>query len=129
MVQAIPLLLSLVAAPVLAQQVEIKAKPPVVPRPEVITPGLRYEMSRPTDGAFYILAPRVEHDPAFIEPFVTDLQSPTSTGRAGVSGWTSPNTPVGSSAARAWGEENGWFALGFSFTWGGPPPVRQPPAH
>jgi hypothetical protein len=115
-------LLTLAAAPALAQ-VEIKAKPPATePRPEVVPPGLRYETTRPPDADAYPQAPLVEHDPAFIEPFTADLESPTSTGKLGLSGWTSPNTPVGPS--QEYREISGWLAAGFSWVWGGPPPAR-----
>ena len=67
----------------------------------------------------------VEHDPAFIGPLSSRRSTPTSTGRAGIAGWVSPNTPVGSPVS-GWGEVTGYFALGFSMTWDGPPPTRPP---
>ena len=39
---------------------------------------------------------------------------------------TAPNPPIGSEATN-WKETNGWFALGFSVTWDGPP-ARVVPA-
>ncbi len=58
-----------------------------------------------------------------------ERETPASTGRVGVAGWTAPNTPVGSPLS-GWSEINGWFAIGLSVTWDGPPPVRsvRPPA-
>ena len=115
-------LLALAAAPALGQM-EIKVKPPATePRPEVVPPGLHYETTRPPDADAYPQPPLVEHDPAFIEPLTADLESPTSTGRLGLSGWTSPNTPVG--PVQGYREVSGWLAVGFSWVWGGPPPAR-----
>ena len=112
--------------PAAAQQVEIEAKTPTVERPaRVVAPPLHYETSRPPDADFYPYGgPKVEHDPAFIEPLSSKYTTPTSSGRVGVSGWTAPNQPVGSPVG-GWRDVSGWFALGFSITWGGPPP---PPA-
>ncbi len=47
-------------------------------------------------------------------------QFSTSTGRMGLAGWVSPNTPIGSEAS-GWRGDTGWFALGFAIEWGGPP--------
>ena len=67
---------------------------------------------------------QVQHDPAFIGPMSKRRETATSTGRFGVAGWVSPNTPVGSPNS-GWNEVSGYFALGFSITWDGPPPVRR----
>lgn len=108
-----------------AQQVEIRAPaPPREPgRPEVIAPGLHDQVTRPSDSDYYPGGTRVQHDPAFIAPFTTRWQTPTSSGRVGLSGWTAPNPPVGSPVS-GHREVTGWFALGFSVTWDGPPPAR-----
>lgn len=120
---ALPLLAASLAA---AQDVKIEAKPPERERPEIVRPGLRYERSRPSDHDFYPEGPRVEHDPAFIEGLSSEYRTPGSSGRAGVSGWTSPNTPVGPPVAGR-RDVNGWFGFGFSMTWDGPPaPARRP---
>lgn len=126
---AIAVVLLLVTAPVMAQQVQIERRPAErEPRPEIVPPGLHYEVTRPTDADFYRDSPRVQHDPAFIEPFAVDFQAGNGTGRAGLSGWTSPNTPVGP-AVSGHREVPGWFAVGFSITWGGPAPTpRRAPA-
>jgi hypothetical protein len=118
----------LAALPAAAQQVDIQApKRSVEPEARIVRPPLQRETTRalPDSDIYPQRGTHVEHDPAFIEPFASTYQTPTSTGRVGLSGWTSPNPPVGSSAAD-WHEKNGWFALGFSVTWDGPPPVRPP---
>lgn len=119
-------LAALVAPPALAQDVEIEATKPAAPgrEPRIVPPGLRYETTRPTDTDAYPGGTRVHHDPAFIQPLAGKRQTAQSSGRAGLSGWTAPATPVGPVVA-GYGEVPGWFALGFSVTWGGPPaPVR-----
>src|SRR2546425_4813160 len=72
---------------------------------------------------------RVPYEPGFIRGLSAERETPASTGRVGVAGWTAPNTPVGSPLS-GWGEINGWFAIGLSVTLDGPPPVRsgRPPA-
>ncbi len=122
----------LVAAPAAAQQVEIeKPAPPPGRRerePAVIAPGLSGE-GRPIDADNYPKGGRVPYEPGFIRGLSSARETPTSTGRIGVAGWTAPNTPVGSPVS-GWGEINGWFAIGFAVTWDGPPPARvtKPPA-
>jgi hypothetical protein len=126
-------LVLLVATPVAAQPVEIeKPAPRAGPREReraVITPGLSDE-GRPLDADNYPKGGRVPYEPGFIRGLSTERASPASTGRVGGAGWTAPNTPVGS-ALGGWGEINGWFAIGFSMTWDGPPPGSRirPPAH
>jgi hypothetical protein len=93
---------------------------PSAPEVRVIPPPLHYEQTRPRDADFYPYGTKVEHDPAFIEPFAGSYQTSTNSGRFGLSGWTAPNPPVGSEAT-LWRQTNGWFALGFSVTWDGPP--------
>lgn len=116
-------------APALAQQVEVEKHAPGAPaaEPRVIAPPLRYEITKPSDHDFYDRDMRVPYDPAFIGPMSTEYTTRTQSGRMGMSGWTAPNTPVGSPGAGGTGfsEVNGWFAFGFSMTWGGvPPPVN-----
>jgi hypothetical protein len=90
----------------------------------VIAPGLQQE-TRPSDADKYPRGGQVQYDPAFIGPMSKPYETPRSTGRYGVAGWVSPNTPVGSPHS-GWGESYGVFAFGFAFTWDGPPPVRRP---
>ena len=92
-------------------QVEIETKGR---QPSILAPGLLNEHSRPTDGEWYLPGPKVDHDPAFIEPFTME----TSTGRFGLSGWTAPTTPVGAQDEE---QTPGYLAFGLTFTWGGPP--------
>ena len=120
-------LLALTAQPAGAQQVKIEStRPPVEPEARIVPPPLHYETSRPPDADFYPRGTFVEHDPAFIEPFAGSYQTSTGSGRYGLSGWTSPNPPLGAEAA-GWREVTGYFALGFSVTWDGPP-ARVAPA-
>ncbi|PYN78904.1 MAG: hypothetical protein DMD96_19110 [Candidatus Rokuibacteriota bacterium] len=115
----------LFATPAWAQQVEIKkpSPPPAREERDVIPPGLQDE-TRPGDADHYPRGGQVQHDPAFIGPMSKRRETATSTGRFGVAGWVSPNTPVGSPNS-GWNEVSGYFALGFSITWDGPPPVRR----
>ena len=116
----------LAVAPAAAQQVEIKAPPPAPEgRPEIVAPGLHYEKSRPSDSDYYPRGQKVEHDPAFIEPFTVEYETGT---KVGVSVWTSPATPVGPTVI-AHRENPGWLGFGFSVAWGGPPAsARRGPA-
>jgi hypothetical protein len=119
---------ALLGTAAMAQQVEIQAQKPA-PRekqPDILAPGLHYETTRPTDADYYPQTPRVRHDPAFIEGASQKVETPNGSGRVGLSGWTAPNTPVGSPLA--YRETTGWFAVGLSVTWNGPPPPRKPPA-
>lgn len=118
--------LTALVSPAGAQQVEIEAPAPRPERvPVVIPPGDHYDMTRPGDADYYPDAPRVRYDPTFIGAMSQRLETPAGlTGRAGVAGWTSPQTPVGAeSTGRR--EVSGWFALGFAIEWGGPP-ARRP---
>lgn len=119
--------LALAAVAADAQGVRIETTRPPAEKPaRVVPPPLHYETSRPPDAGVYPRGTRVEHDPAFIEPFATSYQTPTGSGRIGLSGWTAPNPPVGTEAS-GWRDRSGWFALGFSVTWDGPP-ARVAPA-
>jgi hypothetical protein len=116
--------LVLVTVPAHAQ-VQIETRPPAIPpAAEIVTPRLHYQVTRPSETDYYPQGPRVEHDPAFIEPFAVDYATPTSTGTIGLSGWTSPAIPVGHTVA-GYHEVTGWLAVGLSITWGGPPPARR----
>ena len=112
----------LIALPVAAQQIEVDTtkRQDVEREPRVVAPPLHYETSRPPDSDFYPQGTKVEHDPAFIEPFASTYENSQGSGRVGLSGWTAPNPPVGSPVG-GWRDVSGWFALGFSVTWGGPP--------
>ena len=76
-----------------AQNVRITPPEPTT-EPRVVTPGLLYE-KRPSDDLYYLgIPPSVPYDPAFVEPLVLNVETQDSTGRIGLSGWTSPNPPV-----------------------------------
>lgn len=102
LVVAGPLLILAPGAP--AQPLDLKAAPP--PR-ERIAPGV-------PERDLYPQRPSVPHRPNFFRP----LSRKTETGRAGVAGFTAPNSPVGSRAA---GDHDnpGWPGVGFAIEWGG----------
>jgi hypothetical protein len=110
------------ASPAIAQtQVEIQASAPEKP-PQIRivepTPATR-EATRPREADFYGTDVRVRHQPAFIEPFVGQTQGGT---KYGLSGWTSPSTPVGSLVSQEpWARSPGWFSLGLTVVWDSPP--------
>ena len=117
----------LCAVPVFAQQVDITVPAPDRGRePVIIPPGDHGQATRPSDADYYANPPKVRHDPAFVGPLSRKFETSTTTGRAGVAGWTSPNTPVGP-AQTGWRDVDGWFAFGFSIEWGGPPPNKRAP--
>jgi hypothetical protein len=105
-------------APAIAQTpVEIQASAPEKPSQLRIvepTPATR-EATRPREADFYGGTDvRVRHQPAFIEPFVGQTQGGT---KYGLSGWTSPSTPVGSLVSQEPWARSGWPALGFTIVW------------
>ena len=110
-----------VAAPALAQQMEIKTTPPppVEPRQEFVMPG-PYTDVEPLEKQWYPFNVRVPYDPAFFEAASTEYETPTTRGRYGLAGWTSQNLPVGP-VNPGYTEQAGWLSFGFAFTWGAPP--------
>jgi hypothetical protein len=116
------ILAALGLTPAWAQGVKITT-PEEMREPRVTTPGLLYE-KRPSDELYYLgIPPSVPYDPAFVQPFVVQIESKDTTGLVGLSGWTSPTPPVGSSGTGRY-ENNGLLGFGLSWTWGGPPPKR-----
>jgi hypothetical protein len=118
-----------VATPVWAQ-VQIETTRTVKPEEgrefKIVPPPLYRDESRPHDAEIYPGAtPRLEHEPAFIEPLSGEYQTPTGSGRYGLAGWMSPNTPVGPQIGE-YHAVTGYWGIGFSITWDGPPPVRPP---
>jgi hypothetical protein len=110
-----------------AQQVKIEtSRKPSEREARIVPPPLHYETSRPPDADVYPRGTKVEHDPAFIEPLAARYETPTGSGRYGFSGWTAPKAPVG--GRQTWQDSSGWFALGFSITWDGPPAQKPRPA-
>ena len=124
-------LISLAAAlPAFAQGVDIRTTPPQPDRrPDFIVPGPDVPITTPPENEWYQTPPgvRVPYDPAFVEPLSEEYETPTGRGRYGVAGWTSPNLPVGP-WGQGYNDHNGWFGLGFAFTWGAPPRSPARPA-
>lgn len=111
------LLALMVAGTAFAQNpVEIRATAPEKPlQIRVVEPSpATREATRPREADFYREDVRVRHEPAFIEPFVGQTQGGT---KYGLSGWTSPTTPVGSYVSQEPWARSGWFALGFTVVW------------
>lgn len=100
--------------------VEIQATAPEKPpQIRIVEPApATREATRPREADFYGPDVRVRHQPAFIEPFVGQTQGGT---KFGLSGWTSPSTPVGSLVSQEPWARGGWFALGFSVVWDSAP--------
>jgi hypothetical protein len=110
-------------APAFAQDASIGIKAPS-PAPAVTPPTIQYEVTRPSEDNYAHGGARIIYDPAFLSAFSLPTETPSSTGRAGLAGWTTPNLPVGGSVA-GFKEINGWLGFGFAVSWGGPPP-RKP---
>ena len=87
----------------------------------IIPPTTEPARSRPEDADYYPESSSVIQEPAFFEA----LSKETETGRFGLAGWSSPNSPVGAD----YSEINGWLTFGFAFTWASPPvPAKPTPA-
>jgi len=86
----------------------------------IIPPTTDPVRSRPADAEYYPSTGGVIHEPAFFE----SLSVKTETGRFGIAGWTSPNSPAGPD----YNEINGWPSIGFAFTWSLPPVGTKRPA-
>jgi hypothetical protein len=115
------------AVPAFAQQVDIRATPPAPERPDFVTPGPQLDITEPRENQWYPEGVRVPYDPAFIAPFSTEYETPTTRGQYGVAGWSSQNLPVGPTGAM-YREQAGWLSFGFAFTWGAPPRRVAPAA-
>src|ERR1700756_3093177 len=90
-------LLVLVAAPAPRADAQVKietTRKPSEREARIVPPPLHYETSRPPDADIYPRGTKVEHDPAFIEPFAGSYQTTRGSGRYGFSGWTAPNPPI-----------------------------------
>jgi hypothetical protein len=114
-----------------AQQVKIETtRKPAEREARIVPPPLHYEATRPPDADYYPRGTLVEYDPAFIEPFAASYETPKGSGHYGLSGWSSPNRPVGSELAHNGHEDPGVLSFGFSVTWDGPParaiPAQRP---
>jgi len=115
-------------APTPGVQIQTVPAVPAEREARVVAPPLHYETTRPPDADVYPnpQGVKVEHDPAFIEPLAKRYETANGSGRVGFSGWTAPNAPVGSPVS-GWRDVSGWFALGFSVTWDGPPAPKARP--
>ena len=105
------------AVPAHAQSpVEVEAPAPEKPGLVriVVPPPATREATRPREADFYGEDVRVRHQPAFIEPFVGETQGGT---KYGLSGWTSPATPVGSWVAQGALDRSGAVSAGLTVIW------------
>jgi hypothetical protein len=121
-------LTGVLVAPTLAQsQVEVRSSAPEQhKRFEIVAPPpAAREATRPPEADFYREDQRVPYEPAFIEPLVGTTKGGT---KIGASGWTSPQTPVGSLASQGYQQTNGWFALGITFIWDTQQPATARPS-
>jgi hypothetical protein len=106
--------LGLVAAfngPATAQDVKMQ-RTPLERELGIIPPATQPARSRPSDADYYPNTGGIIQEPAFFEA----LSAKTETGRYGIAGWSSPNSPAGADS----GEINGWLSFGFAFTWASP---------
>jgi len=120
------LLFVTLAAPASAQSpIEIRATAPEKPQQlRIVEPSEATRQStRPREADFYREDVRVRHEPAFIEPFVGQTQGGT---KYGLSGWTSPTTPVGSYVSQEPWARSGWPALGITVVWDSVPAASTP---
>ena len=95
------------------------------PAPRTTLPSLQYEATRPTDDNYPLGDVRILYDPAFFSRASRPIETPTSTGRVGLAGWTTPNPPLGGSEG-GYKEVSGWLGFGLATSWGGPPPRKAP---
>lgn len=120
------LLFVTLAGPATAQSpIEIRATAPEKPQQlRIVEPSEATRQStRPREADFYREDVRVRHEPAFIEPFVGQTQGGT---KYGLSGWTSPTTPVGSYVSQEPWARSGWPALGITVVWDSVPAASTP---
>ena len=103
------------SSPAASQDVRMQ-RTPIERELGIISPATDPARSRPADD-YYPATSGVIHDPAFFEA----LSAKTRTGRYGLAGWSSPNSPAGAD----YREINGWLSFGFAFTWA-PPPSASP---
>ena len=115
--------LTLGFAPAFAQDARIGVKAPSPQRATL--PSLQYEATQPSDDNYPLGSVRILYDPAFFSQFSVPVETPTSTGRMGLAGWTTPNPPLGGSGG-GFREVNGWLGFGLAVSWGGPPPDKAP---
>jgi hypothetical protein len=105
-------LVAVFGIPVAAQDVQMR-RTPLERELGIIPPTTEPARSRPPDADYYANTGGIIHEPAFFEA----LSAKTETGRYGIAGWSSPNSPAGAD----YDEINGWLSFGFGFTWASPP--------
>jgi hypothetical protein len=113
-------LVAVFSAPAAAQDVKMQ-RTPLERELGIIPPATEPARSRPSDADYYPNTGGIIHEPAFFEA----LSAKTETGRYGIAGWSSPNSPAGAD----YNEINGWLSLGFAFTWASPPTSPKRPTH
>jgi hypothetical protein len=96
----------LIPCPSVAQEIGVEQRPPQDGQP-------RHDSSATPFSGGPGRGPRVDHAPAFAEPFVGTYETPTTTGQFGLSGWTTANPPLGP----PYRDVTGWFSFGFTLTW------------
>src|SRR2546428_7387625 len=114
---------TLAFAPTFAQDASIGVKAPSPQRATL--PSLQYEATQPSDDNYPLGSVRILYDPAFFTQFSVPIETPTSTGRVGLAGWSTPNPPLGGSDGGVRGG-NGWAGFRVGVGWGGPPPPQGP---
>ena len=108
-------------APAFAQDASIGVEAPS-PAPRATLPSLQYEATQPSDDNYPLGGVRILYDPAFFSQASMPTETPSSTGRVGLAGWTTPNPPLGGSGG-GYKEVSGWLGFGLAVSWGGP--LRQ----
>jgi hypothetical protein len=110
--------IAIATAPAAAQDVKMQ-RTPIERELGIISPETAPARSRPADADYYPSTGGIIQEPAFFEA----LSAKTETGRYGLAGWSSPNSPVGAD----YSEINGWLSFGFAFTWASPPTASRKP--
>jgi hypothetical protein len=116
-----------VAAPAVAQQVDIRTTPPArgEGKADITAPGPFHEITEPRENEWYPKGVPVPFDPAFVAS--EDYETATTRGQYGVAGWSAQNIPVGPAGLQH-RERPGWLTFGFAFTWGAAPRAATKPA-
>src|SRR3989475_11015856 len=114
---------TLAFAPTFAQDASIGVKAPSPQRATL--PSLQYEATQPSDDNYPLGSVRILYDPAFFTQFSVPIETPTSTGRVGLAGWSTPNPPLGGTDGGVRGVK-GWARFGRGGGWGGRPPPKAP---
>src|SRR5205809_359036 len=111
--------LTLGFAPAFGQDGSIGVKAPSPTRGATL-PSLQYEATQPIDDNYPLGGVRILYDPAFFSQFSVPTETPTSTGRVGLAGWTTPNPPLGGNDG-GFRDVSGWRGRGRGFARALPP--------